>query len=143
MDGKPVGPNSPQRTAPPNSSTTCCFVPPEKQPFSVPLHTEKHAPKHGRRRIWMASISFLSNVDSLSGSDTVTRDKLSPCKEMRRGLPWCYNSRTVGAVTEKAQHLAQIEKLLASHALHGSESLCKLLRYLANQSLDRPSRYFS
>jgi hypothetical protein len=41
-------------------------------------------------------------------------------------------------VTERAQHLAQIEKLLNSHALHGSESLCKLLRYLANHSLDHP-----
>jgi hypothetical protein len=41
-------------------------------------------------------------------------------------------------VTERTQNLAQIEKLLSSHALHGSESLCKLLRYLANQSLDHP-----
>jgi hypothetical protein len=41
-------------------------------------------------------------------------------------------------VTEKAQHLAQVEKILASHALHGSESLSKLLRYLANHSLDHP-----
>jgi hypothetical protein len=86
----------------------------------------------------MASISFLSNVDSLYGSDTVTRGKLWPWKEMWRGLPWCYNLRTVDTVTEKAQHLAQIEKLLASHTLHGSESLCKLLRYLANHSLDHP-----
>jgi hypothetical protein len=41
-------------------------------------------------------------------------------------------------VTEKALFLGQIEKLLSSHALHGSESLCKLLRYLANHSLDHP-----
>src|SRR6266852_585090 len=41
-------------------------------------------------------------------------------------------------VTEKAQHLAQVEKLLSSHTLHGSESLCKLLRYLANNSIDHP-----
>jgi len=41
-------------------------------------------------------------------------------------------------VTEKALHLGQIEKLLASHSLHGSESLCKLLRYLANHSLEHP-----
>jgi hypothetical protein len=41
-------------------------------------------------------------------------------------------------VTEKAQQLAQIEKLLGSHSLHGSESLCKLLRYLANHSLEHP-----
>src|SRR5713226_6377384 len=57
---------------------------------------------------------------------------------MWRGLRWCYNLRTVDAVTERAQHLAQVEKILASHALHGSESLCKLLRYLANHSSDHP-----
>jgi len=45
----------------------------------------------------------------------------------------------VVAVTEKAQHLEQIEKLLGSHSLRGSESLCKLLRYLANYSLEHPS----
>ena len=41
-------------------------------------------------------------------------------------------------MTDRAQQLAQLEKLLASHALHGSESLCKLLEYLANHSLDHP-----
>jgi hypothetical protein len=41
-------------------------------------------------------------------------------------------------VTERAQYLGQIEKLLGSRTLHGSESLCKLLRYLANHSLDHP-----
>ena len=41
-------------------------------------------------------------------------------------------------MTEKALQLGQIEKLLASHCLHGSESLCKLLRYLANHSLEHP-----
>jgi hypothetical protein len=41
-------------------------------------------------------------------------------------------------VTEKALQLGQIEKLLASHSLHGSESLCKLLRYLAHHSLEHP-----
>src|SRR5213080_574683 len=57
---------------------------------------------------------------------------------MRSALPWCYNARTVVVVTERAQNLAQVEKLLSSHTLHGSESLCKLLRYLANHSLDHP-----
>ena len=41
-------------------------------------------------------------------------------------------------MTEKALQLGQIEKLLASHSLHGSESLCKLLRYLANHTLEHP-----
>src|ERR1700730_5755003 len=39
---------------------------------------------------------------------------------------------------EREQWLGQIEKLVASHVLHGSESLCKLLRYLAEHSLDHP-----
>src|SRR5271163_3531084 len=38
----------------------------------------------------------------------------------------------------KAQVLSEIDKLTASHALHGSESLCKLLRYLAHHALDHP-----
>ncbi len=41
-------------------------------------------------------------------------------------------------MTEKALVHEQIDKLLSSHALHGSESLCKLLRYLAAQSLEHP-----
>ena len=41
-------------------------------------------------------------------------------------------------MTERAQFQAEIEKLVASHALHGSESLCKLLRYLGRQALERP-----
>src|SRR5216684_8689511 len=57
---------------------------------------------------------------------------------MRSALPWCYNAPSVVPVTERALFFGQIEKLLSSHALHGSESLCKLLRYLANHSLDHP-----
>ena len=41
-------------------------------------------------------------------------------------------------MSERAQFQAEIEKLVASHALHGSESLCKLLRYLGRQALERP-----
>jgi len=41
-------------------------------------------------------------------------------------------------MTEKALFHEQIDKLLSSHALHGSESLCKLLRYLATHSLEHP-----
>ena len=47
-------------------------------------------------------------------------------------------ARVVKEVTDKAQYRGQIEKLLGSHALHGSESLCKLLRYLADHALDHP-----
>src|SRR5438270_5119381 len=41
-------------------------------------------------------------------------------------------------VNNRKQHLEQIEKLLTSRTLHGSESLCKLLRYLADHSVDHP-----
>ena len=34
--------------------------------------------------------------------------------------------------------IAQIEKLIGSLTLHGSESLCKLLRYLAERAMDQP-----
>jgi len=39
---------------------------------------------------------------------------------------------------EREHCLSQVEKLANSDVLHGSESLCRLLRYLAEQSLDRP-----
>ncbi len=41
-------------------------------------------------------------------------------------------------MSEREQCLAQIEKLAGSQVLHGSESLCKLLRYLAKHALDHP-----
>jgi hypothetical protein len=34
--------------------------------------------------------------------------------------------------------LGEIDRLVGSHALHGSESLCKLLRYLAKHAVDHP-----
>jgi len=41
-------------------------------------------------------------------------------------------------VSEREHLLEQIERLTASHSLHGSESLCKLLRYLAKHAIDHP-----
>ena len=41
-------------------------------------------------------------------------------------------------MSERGLFLEQIDRLVLSHALHGSESLCKLLRYLAEQALDNP-----
>jgi hypothetical protein len=38
----------------------------------------------------------------------------------------------------REQCFQQIERLTKSHSLHGSESLCRLLRYLAEHSLDHP-----
>jgi hypothetical protein len=45
-------------------------------------------------------------------------------------------THTIGLGRE--QCFQQIEKLTNSHSLHSSESLCKLLRYLAEHSLDHP-----
>ena len=41
-------------------------------------------------------------------------------------------------MSEKEQHLRQVEKVAASAVLHGSESLCKLLRYLAHHAIEHP-----
>jgi hypothetical protein len=41
-------------------------------------------------------------------------------------------------MADRERILRQIDRLTASHALHGSESLCKLLRYLAVHALDHP-----
>jgi hypothetical protein len=41
-------------------------------------------------------------------------------------------------LTDREHSLAEIEKIANSSVLHGSESLCKLLRYLANYALDHP-----
>ena len=41
-------------------------------------------------------------------------------------------------MSEREQFLGQIERLVSSHSLHGSESLCKLLRYLAKHAVDHP-----
>jgi len=43
----------------------------------------------------------------------------------------------VNGVDREAK-LAEIEKIVSSSVLHGSESLCNLLRFLAKQSLDHP-----
>src|ERR1700688_3995154 len=47
-------------------------------------------------------------------------------------------SVTRAYAVEREQYLGQIDKLVNSHVLHGSESLCKLLRYLAKHVLDHP-----
>ncbi len=45
---------------------------------------------------------------------------------------------THGFAAGREQCFQQIDKLINSHSLHSSESLCKLLRYLAEHSLDHP-----
>lgn len=41
-------------------------------------------------------------------------------------------------INDKARYLNQIEKLVQSHTLRKAESLCKLLRYLADHALAQP-----
>lgn len=41
-------------------------------------------------------------------------------------------------MVDKTKFEAVIDRLVASHSLHGSESLCKLLRYLAKQAIEHP-----
>src|SRR3989442_5990995 len=42
------------------------------------------------------------------------------------------------SIADREQLLGQIGRLIGSHVLHGSESLCKLLRYLAEHALHHP-----
>jgi hypothetical protein len=42
------------------------------------------------------------------------------------------------SATDRAKYLAAIDRLAKSRVLHGSESLCRLLRYLAEHSLQNP-----
>jgi hypothetical protein len=43
-----------------------------------------------------------------------------------------------GHVTDVEPRLVEVDKLVNSHTLHGSESLCKLLRYLAEHAIRHP-----
>jgi hypothetical protein len=53
----------------------------------------------------------------------------------------CYMAVTLlQSVAEREQCFRQIEKLVNSTVLHGSESLCKLLRYLAEHTLNHPGK---
>src|SRR2546430_8288995 len=55
---------------------------------------------------------------------------------MRVLIRSCYIDVTGVTLADRAQFLAEIERLVNSHTLHGSESLCNLLRYLAKQAVE-------
>ena len=57
---------------------------------------------------------------------------------MRELIGSCYIDVTGIVVLENAQLQAAVDRLSASHALQGSESLRKLLRYLAKRAQDQP-----
>src|SRR5262252_534348 len=47
-------------------------------------------------------------------------------------------SVTGASLEQRQQYLDAVDRLTKSRVLHGSESLCKLLRYLADHSLQNP-----
>lgn len=51
-------------------------------------------------------------------------------------MPATLSFSQVFVMSERVIQQAQLEKLLASRTLHGSESLCRLLQYLANHSFE-------
>jgi hypothetical protein len=53
-------------------------------------------------------------------------------------MPSCYNPVTGVDLLDKTLIQAEIEKLANSSVLHGSESLCKFLRYVGKHALDHP-----
>ena len=53
-------------------------------------------------------------------------------------IPSRYARVTRCIMSDRDLFQAQVERLLTSHVLHGSESLCKLLRYLAKQAMEHP-----
>jgi len=52
----------------------------------------------------------------------------------------CMAVTLLRSVAEREQCFQQVEKLVNSTVLHGSESLCKLLRYLAEHTLNHPGK---
>src|SRR5260370_14032121 len=74
---------------PPNSSTIYRFG-----ATSIPIHTQRPAPEHRRRKIIIPFICFLTDVESLYGYDPVTRNHLPSCKPTKRAFPWFSNDPT-------------------------------------------------
>jgi len=73
------------------------------------------------------------------GFDTVTVSKYSDFSRVRPGSASGVKvSVTLIHAGEKETYLEQIDKLVKSHVLHGSESLCKMLQYLAHHALNHP-----
>jgi hypothetical protein len=86
----------------------------------------------------MGIINLIEPCGSFSPLVTVTGSNPWRCRHIQTLLPSCYTDTAGFLVTDRALNLGQIEKLVSSQTLHGSESLCKLLRYLAKHVLDHP-----
>jgi hypothetical protein len=64
-------------------------------------------------------------------------DLLSPLKDVGTP-PERHMSVTSLQITDRERFLEQIEKIIQSHALRKAESLCRLLRYLAEHAISQP-----
>ena len=76
---------------------------------------------------------------SLIGFATVTETEPSFLQQLRT-RPWAgvKLAVTLTPPNERDACLEQIDKLIDSHVLHGSEALCRMLQYLAQHALDHP-----
>ena len=72
------------------------------------------------------------------GSETVTKPNFRIFKHLSNGLTLVLQSLPKCFIMGERENHAQVGKLLTSHTLHGSESLCKLLSYLAQYALAHP-----
>jgi hypothetical protein len=85
------------------------------------------------------SCSETASSKSFSAFDTVTTINTALAGVFRVCyLAFCNMGVTSIRVSQREQFLGQIDRLAGSSVLHSSESLCKLLRYLAKQAIDHP-----
>jgi hypothetical protein len=76
----------------------------------------------------------LARFDTVTCKTSALAVSSTVCYVVTKRFLWGYKRR----MSDKELHLRQVEKVAASTVLHGSESLCKLLRYLAHKSIDHP-----
>jgi hypothetical protein len=86
----------------------------------------------------MPVIYFFEQGSKSPRFDTVTLNKAWPCKKMGVLVGSLLHRCNGEAVVDRSQFEAVIERLVYSHTLHSSESLCKLLKYLAAQAIEHP-----
>jgi hypothetical protein len=103
-------------------------------PLNLPDDTQK------KRHLCAAIFQIHTGDGSLTTFDTVTKENPA----LAVSWPVCYVvtrevlPRYRGSMSDREQYFRQVEKLAGSSVLHGSESLCKLLRYLAHHALEHP-----
>lgn len=88
---------------------------------------------------WARAICRVALMNkSVKGFDTVTLANIQELQSHARLVTLGYMSVTGMSTAEREQYLAAVNSLVNSQVLHGSESLCKLLRYLAEHALQNP-----